>query len=109
MYSIYFFLKDGTNVELFIGSAYDLGFIYQPARLLKLDLIYNFSEESDLYQMKEFAEFIQQIGYIVMFWKNNENHIDNNRPNIDFINRLDEFYSKIKNISLSEILSISIF
>lgn len=36
MYSIYVFLKNGSNIELFLGSATALNFVYQPAKLLEL-------------------------------------------------------------------------
>ena len=109
MYSIYVFLKNGSNIELFLGSATALNFVYQPAKLLELNIIYGFNEECDLNSIIEFSDFIKQIGKIVDFWKEENNHINHNRPNSDFINRLSCFYNTIKDIPLYNISSISIF
>lgn len=109
MYSIYVFLKNGSNIELFLGSATSLSFIYQPAKLLELNLIYEFNEERDLNSVDDFSEFIEQIRQIVDFWKEKNNYINHNRPDSDFINRLLCFHNGIKNLSLYEISSISIF
>ncbi|WP_220690254.1 hypothetical protein, partial [Moraxella catarrhalis] len=63
----------------------------------------------DLNSVDDFSEFIEQIRQIVDFWKEENNYINRNRPDSDFINRLLCFHNGIKNLSLYEISSISIF
>lgn len=108
MYSIHVFLKDDTNIEFFIGSAYFLKFLYQPARLMNLELITHFDEENDLKSMDDFCNFGDEIGKLVVFWVDEHNFIDSVRPT-EFIKRLIEFNCSLKKISVYDISYISIF
>lgn len=109
MYSIYFFLKDNTNIELFIGSSYALRFIYQPAKILNLQTILTLNEEYDLSSHHDFIHFIKEFQEIIIFWKNTTNHINSNRPNQELIDRINIFYQLISELSINNIKYISIF
>lgn len=109
MYSIHVFLKDETSIELLIGSAFFLGLIYQPARELHLQVLSNFWEDNDLTCEIDFMSFIQEMGAVVDYWNNEENMLRGFGLSPILRDELNVFYKQIKEISVSDILRISIF